>query len=253
MAWLTDPRKWDDAWWAGLSYGARMVWDACLTGPFRTVLPGLCRNVSALTLHDACANRIKRVHLRPTLQDTEDALAEALEPDEDGKVHFVFDSAVRVARIPMAPAYNHADNPNVLTAWYRAWRDIPDCELKFQHIESLRLGVNFAFRDKNGRSTMADKWDATFGQPERAYRDGGKRLKTYVDLRERWVAGRQEVEPPNPQTTLSFSQGSAPAPVAPPAGSGNGVTAPPNGASSPANGERPPQVGNPFQLPPGVE
>lgn len=250
MAWLTDPRKWDDAWWAGLSYGARMVWDACLTGPFRTVLPGLCRNVSALTLHDACAIRIKRVHLRPTLEQTEEALAEALEPDDQGKVHLCFDPSVRVARIPMAPAYNHADNPNVLTAWYRAWRDIPDCELKFQHIESLRLGVNFAYRDKHGRSSMSDKWDATFGQPERAYRDGGKQLKTYVDLRERWVAGRQEAEPPSPQTTLSFPP-AAPQPAVAPT-SGNGFSSSNGTGGAGTDGESAPQVSNPFQLPPGV-
>lgn len=248
MAWLTDPRKWDDAWWAGLSYGARMVWDACLTGPFRTVLPGLCRNVSALTLHDACASRIKRARLKPTLEQTEEALAEALEPDDEGKVHFVFDPLVRVARIPMAPAYNHADNPNVLTAWYRAWRDIPDCELKFLHIESLRLGVNFAYRDKNQRSPMSDKWDATFGQPERAYRDGGRQLKTYVDLRERWVGGRQDE--PSSQTKLSFPQALPPATTPPATATGNGAA---NGAGTAVVGERTPQTGNPFRLPPGVE
>ena len=187
MAWLTDPRKWDDDWWGGLSYGARMVWDACLTGPFRTVLPGLCRNVSVLTLHDVCTSKIKHEHLRPTVEQTEEAVLEALQPDDLGKTHFYLDRSARVARIPMAPAYNHADNPNVLTSWYRHWRDVPDCDLKFQHIESLRLGVNFAYRDKHGRAVMADKWAATFGQPEQAFRDGGRRLKTYVDLRERWV------------------------------------------------------------------
>jgi hypothetical protein len=248
MAWLTDPRKWDDDWWSGLSPNAARVWEACLTGPFRSVLPGLCRGVSASILYETCVLRVRRPERRGSPEEFATDLEELLQPDEHGKVHFYFDRSARVARIPMAPAYNHADNPNVLTAWYRAWRDVPDCDLKFQHIESLRLGVNFAFVDKHQRRTMSDKWEATFGQPERAYLDGGKKLKTYVDLRERWVHGKAAQEPDsNPQTSLSFSAD----PEAPAKTSGhlNGSRPAPPSPNAEPEGEtlqRP-------RLPPGLE
>jgi hypothetical protein len=238
----------DDAWWAGLSAGAVRIWDTCLTGTFRTVLPGLCKGVSVSTLYDVCAARVRRADRLQTQDDFATDLAELLEPYE-GKAHVLFDPAARVLRIPMAPAYNHADNPNVLTAWYRAWRDVPDCDLKFAHIESLRLGVNFAYVAKDGRRSMADKWEATFGQPEKAYLDGGKKLKTYVDLRERWVPGKPaDSATESPQTSLAFT---APPPEAAPSapnGHTNGArpAAPPPRPETEAGAQRP-------RLPPGLE
>lgn len=205
MAWLADPRKWADEWWAGLSLGARWIWEACLTGPYRTVVPGLCKGVNLYTLHSHVVRRIRRPERRFSFDEFATDLAEVLEPDTQGKIHFYLDTNTEVARIPMAPAYNHADNPSVLASWYRHWRDVPDCELKFEHIASLRLGVNFSLVDKHGRHSMVEKWDATFGQPERAYLDGKRQLKTYADLQERRIPTQPTL--PYPTGTLGAQPG----------------------------------------------
>lgn len=176
MAWMIDPRLWDDPWYRSLPSDAREIWKVCLFGVFRTNLPGLCKNVSVLTLSEAVAF---------TPEQTRAALDRALAPDTEGKVHLYLDPAVRVARVPQAPMYNRADNPNVLVSWYRQWRDVPDCVLKFEHVASLKLGVNLAYTDKQGRHTMAAKWSETFEAVEREYQVTGVKLRSYVDLAER--------------------------------------------------------------------
>lgn len=149
MSWMTEPKMWDDKWFRTLESDAQNIWQLCIGSSLRTSLPGLIRNADAMTIAGTWGKPIDRVAA---------ALEELVAPDREGKQHFFIDSNARVIRMPAAPKYNKAINPNVLTAWFRAWKDVPDCELKFLHLfESIPLGVNFS------NEVMFRCWNNTFG------------------------------------------------------------------------------------------
>jgi hypothetical protein len=75
----------------------------------------------------------------------------------------------------MAPKYQPADNPNMLAGWYKNWRDVPDGPLKWDHLETLPLGVNFKI------ASMQGAWNDLFGPIVDAYGRGVK-LSSYADL-----------------------------------------------------------------------
>ena len=59
-------------------------------------------------------------------------------------------------RIPHAPRWSPPGNPNVLKGWWRRWRDLPECVLKYRHVGSLREGFQKANRSK------PDAWDSVW-------------------------------------------------------------------------------------------
>jgi hypothetical protein len=166
MAWLIDPRKWDDPWYRSLPSDAREVFSFCLFGNVRTSIPGLVKGVSVVALSDGLAF---------TVEQTEHALNRALMPDDAGKAHLYFDATARVIRVPNAPKYNKCTNPNQLVGWFRAWRDVPECALKAAHLETVPAGVNLA------NAEMLRAWNRTFG-PVIAARQNGVALSSYADL-----------------------------------------------------------------------
>jgi hypothetical protein len=166
MAWLTDPRKWSDPWHRQLSWPAMVVFDCCMTSTLRTSLPGLLVNASPHLVADTIGKSVEEVH----------AAFEVLAGSAfDGRQHFFFDPIYRVVRLPAAPKYNLAPNPNVLAAWFNNWCNAPDSELKWQHLESLRLGVN------HDLESMARAWDESFGRVLTLFQQG-KKLHSYAEL-----------------------------------------------------------------------
>lgn len=161
MSWMMEPLWNEDPWIRSLSIHAAHVWVVCLTGSLRLGVPGLCR-VSPGILVDAVGEN----HL--DFEAAARTLAELAAPDEAGSRHVLYDPGSRVLRIPRAPAYNHAYNASILTSWYREWLKIPDCQLKFDHVESLKSGVNFNVE------TVAACWKRTFSSVEDAVSRGEK-------------------------------------------------------------------------------
>jgi len=113
----------------------------------------------------------------------QEGIEELLLPDKNGKQHFFWDSDSRVIRIPMAPKYQKAENPNQLLGWYRNWRDIPECQLKWDHLGTLPLGVNF--ENKN----MRQLWAEIFGPIVDAHNRGVK-LTSNAELPAGWRPSR---------------------------------------------------------------
>jgi len=166
MAWLIDPRMWDDPWYRSLPSDARQVFEFVLFGNVRTSIPGLVKGVSVVAISDGVGFLVEQ---------TEIALNRAIMPDHDGKAHVYFDAVARVIRVPNAPKYNKCTNPNQLIGWFRAWRDVPDCALKVAHLDTVPAGVNLA------NAEMQRAWNRTFG-PVIAARQNGVHLHTYADL-----------------------------------------------------------------------
>ncbi len=166
MGFLIDPRMWDDPWFRRLSLPAQGLWQLCLLSRIRTALPGLVANASEGILADTWGQPIEVVRA---------GIQELLLPDNLRKQHFFWDSEARVIRIPNAPKYQKADNPNMLAGWYKNWRDVPDCKLKWDHLESLRLGVNL------NQDSMHSAWSDLFAPIVQAY-DRGVMLTSYAEL-----------------------------------------------------------------------
>jgi hypothetical protein len=165
MGWDLDPRMWDDAWFRPLGLAAQGLWQLCLQSRIRTTLPGMVVAGEA-TLSETWGKPIEVVR---------QGLRELVLPDDSGKQHFFFDPISRVIRIPNAPKYRKADNPNVLSSWYRNWREVPECQLKWDHLKSLRDGVNMQ------NQTMRETWEDTFGVIIRAH-ESGVQLRTNAEL-----------------------------------------------------------------------
>jgi len=165
MANLVDAKVFSDPWVNQLSYPGFTVWIGCLVSDLRRRIPGLIPNVDPVIM----AKSVRR-----PLADVEGAFEELGRPD-DGRVHFCFDPEHRMIRLPAAPKYNKADNPNILFSWYKEWCDMGDSALKWDHLESLLAGVN-----ERAEKTM-ECWDATFGRVLSEYRRGRK-LLTYAEL-----------------------------------------------------------------------
>ena len=140
--WRVNPVLWDDEDFFGLDDSTRVLWFALLCGPQVTALPGLQRGgIGAIA---------------ETLRRAPEGVAKSLhELMARGMVEF--DERRRVLWVPNAPKHNPAESPNHIKAWWNRWREIPDCTIKFKHVDILR---RFA-----GLETKSHKqaWDDTFG------------------------------------------------------------------------------------------
>lgn len=122
-----NPLLWDDEWFVGLDDFDRAVWWGILSGPQVRSIPGLMV-ATAVTLADFMR--------RPT-----DAVSAALARfAKAGKVEL--DERARLLRVVNAPRWaaehGEPENPNVIKGWWRAWRELPDCETKRRHLTGLR-------------------------------------------------------------------------------------------------------------------
>jgi hypothetical protein len=145
-----DPVMWDDRDFLSLSDFERTLWIYLLTGPQVTALPGLQRTSVAIIADT----------MRREPQDVRAALAVL---EERGMV--MFDPVARVLRVPNAPKYNAAQSPNHIVAWGKRWREIPDCQLKLDHLPDLELAV---VRERPGQSAA---WERQFGALIKALRE----------------------------------------------------------------------------------
>jgi hypothetical protein len=174
-----DPRLWDDERFVELSCVEKLLWLYLLTGPHTTSLPGLWI-VGVGELVDGLRLPAKSIQ----------AGLEKLE--RMGRL--VSNPRLRLVRIPNAPRYNRPDNARVLKAWFKLWTDIPDCQQKYDHLDSLRAAV-FSPRaddetvDPEGQpeakaARLIEQWKATFGAvvvPERYQRPDRKPARTRIE------------------------------------------------------------------------
>lgn len=136
-----EPKLWDDELIADLDRDTKLVWVYLLTGKHTTSLPGLWI-ATTLIIADG---------LRAPVEVVEKALVEL---ERLGRI--VRDQRRRLIRVPKSPRHNPADNARVVKGWWNQWADLPDCALKYEHIASLRDGVD-------GEKTTA-AWDEYFGK-----------------------------------------------------------------------------------------
>jgi hypothetical protein len=140
-----NPVLWDDEKFLELDDLSGKLWLMLLTGPLVTALPGLQRG-GLYSLCDVLRRPIEQV----------EASVQALR--DLGMIEI--DARRRVIWIPNAPKHNPAESPNHLKAWWNRWNEIPDCPLKFQHVEHLKKHARL---DKASHRKV---WDQTFGAIE---------------------------------------------------------------------------------------
>lgn len=148
-----DPRLWDDEKFVELTTAEKLLWLYLLTGPHTTSLPGLW-TVGLGELVDGL--RLPAKHVEEGLRKLE----------RMGRL--VLNPRLRLVRVPNAPRYNRPDNARVLKAWFKLWSDIPECQQKYDHLESLRGSV-FAPGSEEGIDEQATRglaliaqWESTF-------------------------------------------------------------------------------------------
>ena len=135
-----NPKMWHDRHYVPMSDQAKLLWCYLLTGNNDGV-PGLLRGGPG-TYSDA---------MRWPQDVTSGALDELLRA-----VFVEYDLEALLLRIPGRPSHVPCTNANVLKAWFRRWKDVPESPLKYQHIGSIREAVE-------DRKWFEDAWDETFG------------------------------------------------------------------------------------------
>ena len=138
---IINPKMWSNRHFVGLALESRLLWCFLLTGNNDGV-PGLLRGGPG-TYSDA---------MRWDPDTTKVALDELLR-----KTFIEYDPGAQLLRVPKAPKYSPCTNANVLKAWFRRWKEVPESPLKYLHIESIReLG--------DGKAWWPRAWEDTFGQ-----------------------------------------------------------------------------------------
>jgi hypothetical protein len=147
-----DPTMWDDEQFIGLeSNDTRLLFVYLLTGPDVTPLPGLIVTGAAAISEG----------LRMGFETVSKGLAEL---SRKGRIEI--DARHRVIRIPNAPRYNAAENPNVLKGFWNHWKKVPESPLKYAHLASLEACIDPA------DAKMVATWRATFGTVPRPSGNG---------------------------------------------------------------------------------
>jgi hypothetical protein len=142
-----NPVLWDDEKFIELDDLTARLWLLLISGNQLTALPGLQRGGTGSLAET----------LRRPFQIIQDSLQKLCDLDM-----ICVDAKRRVICVPKAPKHNPAESPNHLRAWWYRWSEIPDCDLKFQHIALLKPYANL---DRPGHRMV---WDNTFGKAERA-------------------------------------------------------------------------------------
>ena len=122
-----DPRMWGDEKFRSLSKpqpNAQTLWQYLLTGPHTNGLPGLY-NVGLAALAE---------NLEWSLEGLSKRFRELLD-----KEMVKYDPKVRVVLIPKALSYDPPANPNVVKFWGKLYDVIPNCEIKNEFYQILKL------------------------------------------------------------------------------------------------------------------
>ena len=131
-----DPCMHDDEKFVQLDDAAQALWTYLLTGPEAAAgVPGLII-IGIAGLAEA---------RRRSTQDIATALDRLRLA---GMVEI--DPLHRLIRVPKAPRYRAPGNANVVRGWYRRWTSLPNSQLKYAHVQSMREAI-----------TMADVADST--------------------------------------------------------------------------------------------
>jgi hypothetical protein len=142
-----NPLAWDDDVLIEADDFETRVWFGLLTGPQVTNLPGLML-CSSLSLAEAVRRPPDRV--LTTLRAFVDR----------GRLEL--DEKFRVIRLPNAPKHNLPENPKVVLGWWKRWCELPESQLKYRHIQSLREAIDIAMKIGHG-GDFSDVWARTFG------------------------------------------------------------------------------------------
>lgn len=199
-----DPRLWDDERFVELSCVEKLLWLYLLTGPHTTSLPGLWI-VGVGALVDGL--RVPAKSIQAGLEKLE------------AMGRLIVNPRLRIVRIPNAPRYNRPDNARVLKAWFKLWQDIPECQQKYDHLDSLRASVFSARRDDENAdpdvppeakaARLIEQWNASFGAvlvPERYQRADRKEARTTPEPiadSSRPVSGAEREPVPNSSRTVT--------------------------------------------------
>ena len=122
-----DPRVWDDEKVVALSRLGKLVWFLLLTGPHRSMLPGL---------QIATAGS-----LAETLREPPEDVAEALREIEAAEM-IETDARARLIRIPNAPLYHPQRGPKIILGWWKLWQSLPESILKYKHLAALHFKLD---------------------------------------------------------------------------------------------------------------
>jgi hypothetical protein len=135
-----EPKLWDDEKIVDLGPITKLVWVYLLTGKHTSSLPGLW-TITAAGIAEG---------LRLPVEDIERSLSDL---EAIGRVEI--DARLRLMRVPKSPRHNQAANAGVVKSWWNQWRDLPECALKYRHVENLRDGAT--------TSATLTAWEMYFG------------------------------------------------------------------------------------------
>lgn len=124
-----DPRMWGDEKFRDLSRpapNAQSLWQYLLTGPHTNGCPGLY-HVGEMALAES---------LEWSIEGFRKPFAELLQ-----KGMIKADFKARVIFIPNAIRYDPPDNPNVLKKWGKDFDEIPECDIKYEYYQHIKLFV----------------------------------------------------------------------------------------------------------------
>lgn len=136
---MIGPALWDEAWFVPLSRDSKLFWCWAKSTDLAPV-PGLLRGAV-----DSFASALRYTH--------EEMMIALRELIDRGRVEV--DDPHRLLRLVDVP--RRPGNPNVLLGWFRRWRALPECDLKYAHIDSLRQSLD---------GKWGDRWMSTFGSVE---------------------------------------------------------------------------------------
>lgn len=134
------PKIWDDEKIACLDRTTKLIWVYLLTGRHTNSLPGLW-HVSAAEIAEG---------LRIPIEDVKESLWILV-----GIGRVKIDVCNRLMLIPKAPRYNPADNAKVVRSWWSKWNELPDCDLRREHLANLATGIH--------SHRVLEAWNQTFG------------------------------------------------------------------------------------------
>ena len=175
-----SPLIWDDEWFVKQDDLTRSIWLLLLTGPQVLPVPGL-----QLAGPASLAEALRR------------GFGTVSKPFENlistGKIFY--DPTHRVIRLPNAPKRNLPDNPNQILGWFDVWKSLPESQLKYDHIASLKGAISSVETDRPGVFLKA--WDNSFGTVSKPFPNGSDTVSKHrvgsreleLELEWEWLAG----------------------------------------------------------------
>ena len=153
-----DPRVWDDEKFVEWDDLKRNLWLLLLTGPAVEPVPGLQLGGVA-SLAETLRRPLETVQGRFTTLSLE------------GRVQV--DERFRIIRVVRALEYNRPENQYQVFGWFKAWESLPNSQLKYDHIDSIREACAKADQSykptkKKGKSNAKEESSSPFMDAFRA-------------------------------------------------------------------------------------